>query len=258
MKDDYVTVTEIAGEAVTKEQLDRVYHRYYWAGTYCRGRDLMEVACGTGQGLGYLESVGRSMVGGDYSRTILEKAAEYYKGRVPLVQFDAQTMPFASHTRDVIVIFEAIYYLRDVERFVEECRRVLRSKGMLLIVTANKDLYDFNPSPYSHDYYGVVELGNLLTRYGYNCEFYGVSPVDSMSVRQRMLRPVKKLAVKSGLMPRTMKGKKWLKRIVFGELVALPPEIRMEGYKYVDPPRLAPSVPNREYKVIYCAAQKMD
>lgn len=52
MDNDYVFVTEISGEEVTQEQIDRLCNRDYWAGQYCTGKDVMEVACGTGQGLG--------------------------------------------------------------------------------------------------------------------------------------------------------------------------------------------------------------
>ena len=45
--EDYLSVTEISGDEVTKEQIDRLCNRYYWAGRYCKGRDVVEVACGT-------------------------------------------------------------------------------------------------------------------------------------------------------------------------------------------------------------------
>lgn len=68
---DYVFVTEIAGDEVTQEQVDRLYNRYYWAGQYCSGKDVVEVACGSGQGLGYLAGIARSLEAGDYSEKIL-------------------------------------------------------------------------------------------------------------------------------------------------------------------------------------------
>jgi len=43
----------------------------------------------------------------------------------------------------------------------------------LLIATAKKDLYDFNPSPHSYEYYGVVELNDLFARHGFEAEFFG-------------------------------------------------------------------------------------
>lgn len=251
---DYVSVTEIAGDEVSREQVDRLCNRYYWVGQYCFGKDVVEAACGSGQGLGYLAGIARSLEAGDYSDEILFIARRYYEKRIALKQFDAQEMPFADKSKDVIILFEAIYYIPDAERFVRECARVLRPGGRVLISTANKDLYDFNPSPHSYKYYGVVELNDLFARHGFKTEFFGDTPVGEVSMRQRVLRPIKKLAVMLGVMPKTTGGKKWLKRIVFGGLVEMPAEITAETSQYVEPTRISPSRPDTEHKVIYCIA----
>ena len=41
---DFTTVTEVAGEEVSGEQIERLAHRYYWAGEFCRGRDVLLVS----------------------------------------------------------------------------------------------------------------------------------------------------------------------------------------------------------------------
>jgi hypothetical protein len=46
MDNDYVSVTEIAGDEVTQEQINRLCNRYYWACLHCSGKDVVEVACG--------------------------------------------------------------------------------------------------------------------------------------------------------------------------------------------------------------------
>lgn len=258
MDTDYISVTEIAGDEVTQEQVDRLCSRYYWAGKYCSGNDIIEVACGTGQGLGYLSCITRSLETGDISRPLLDIAFQHYGTRIPLLQFDAQDMPFADQSKDVIILFESIYYLPDAERFVRECVRVLRPGGKVLISTANKDLYDFNPSPYSHKYYGVVELKSLLVQHGFKAEFFGDTPIGSVSIRQRILRPIKKLAVLVGIMPKTTLGKTFLKRIVFGKLVKMPAEIDSHTCQYVEPTRLSSSIPDTNHKVIYCEATLTD
>lgn len=151
-------------------------------------------------------------------------------------------------------IFEAIYYLPDAEQFVRECVRVLRPGGKVLIASANKDLYDFNSSPHSYKYYGVVELWELFVKSGFETEFFGDTPVGDVSIRQRVLRPIKKLVVMLGLMPKTTVGKKWLKRIVFGNLVEMPAEIEENTARYVEPDRISATEPDRMHKVIYCVA----
>ncbi|MFC1815636.1 class I SAM-dependent methyltransferase [Thermodesulfobacteriota bacterium] len=256
MGEDYISVTEIAGDEVTQEQIDRLCNRYYWAGQYCKGKDVVEVACGTGQGLGYLSDIAGTLEAGDFSIDILKIAQTHYGDRIELKQFDAQNMPFEDKSKDVIILFEAIYYLENAEKFVEACKRVLRPGGNVLIATANKDLSDFNPSPYSHNYYGVPEMKALFERYEFKSQFYGDTSIESVSIRQKFLRPIKKMMVSMGLMPKTMAGKKLLKRIAFGNLVQMPAEIDAHTSTYVEPNPIPDDEPDRVHKVIYCAATR--
>jgi hypothetical protein len=119
-------------------------------------------------------------------------------------------------------------------------------------------LFDFNPSPHSYKYYGVVELRELFARFGFNVKLYGYMDVRSVSMRQRILRPIKFLASKARIIPGSTHGKKWLKRIVFGGLVKMPREIGPQGkqndFKYVEPTGISSSRADTEHKVIYCEA----
>ena len=51
MTAEFINVTEIDGQLISQEQLMRTCHRYHWAAQYCEGKDVLEVACGAGQGL---------------------------------------------------------------------------------------------------------------------------------------------------------------------------------------------------------------
>ena len=257
MRIDYSTVTELSGDDITQEQLERLCHRYYWAGTYCKDKDVVEVACGTGPGVGYLDSLAKSFSAGDYTPGILEIAQKHYGDRIELSQFDAQDMPFDDKSKDVIIIFEAIYYLPEIDKFVKECKRVLRPGGQVLIATANKDLYDFNPSPYSHYYYNSPEFSDLFGKYGFSVECFGYLSVGEVSIIQKILRPIKKVAVEFNLIPKTMSVKKMLKRFVFGDLIPMPAEIEV-GMMPFEPPKSIPlDPPDKEHKVIYCVATLM-
>ncbi len=253
-KTDYVEVTEIAGEEVSQEQVERICHRYLWAQGYSEDKDVIEVACGSGQGLGCLSRVANNVVAGDYSDDVLSTARSHYQDRIKLIRFDAQEMPFEDASFDVIINFEAIYYLSDAERFIKECTRVLRPGGKVLIATANKDLFDFNPSPHSYTYYGVKELDSLLRQYGFVNSFFGVVDTSRVSLKQKVFRPIKKVVVASGLMPKTMKGKKLLKRFVFGKLIKMPAEIDEKMISYQPPTEISSETPDTKHKVIYCAA----
>jgi ubiquinone/menaquinone biosynthesis C-methylase UbiE len=189
---------------------------------------------------------------------MLDIARRHYGDRFEFIQFDAQAMPFDNSSIDVVIIFEASYYLPQPERFVAECARVLRSGGVVLLATANKDLFDFNPSPYSHFYHGTVELNKLFSDVGFSVECFGYMPVDELTWKQKVLRPIKKFAVDMGLIPKTMAGKKLLKKLVFGGLVKMPAEITAGRFAYVEPMRLDTTVPDTRHKVLYCAARKTE
>lgn len=251
---DFLSVTELAGDEVSQEQVDRICNRYYWAKNFCAEKDVVEVACGTGQGLGFLQMVSKSLEAGDYSEEILAIARKHYGKRLELKQFDALNMPFADNSKDVVVLFEAIYYLPDAKKFVQECRRILRPGGKILIATANKDLSDFNPSPHSFVYYGVKELHELMQSCGFESKFHGYLSVEKVGMKQKLLRPIKQIVVKLGLMPKTMAGKKILKRLVFGNLVEMPAEIDESMAACIQPTPLQSDKADRKFKVIYCEA----
>lgn len=254
---DFVALTEISGDDVTREQIDRIARRYYWAASYCDNKDVLEAACGTGQGLGYLAKKARTLVAGDYSTDILDIAEKHYKNRFKLQQFDAQQMPFEDQSFDVIILFEALYYLPDYSKFFEECRRILRKGGYLLISTANKDLYDFTPSPHSYRYLGVKELAENLVPMGFLVDFFGDTPIHDVSAKQKLLRPIKMMASRLGLIPKSMNAKKLLKKFIFGKLVAMPAEIDGATSEHINATRLNNNLADKNHKVIFCAAHKL-
>lgn len=251
---DFAGLTELPGDLVSVEQVERIARRYHWAGPYCTGKDVLEVACGGGQGLSYLAAMAKTVTAGDYSEQVLEVARRHMPPNQQLRQFDAHEMPFDDGSFDVVLIFEALYYLADVEGFFKEVRRVLRPGGTFLIATANKDLFDFTPSASSHRYLGVAELGTELSALGFQATFFGDTPVAEVSARQRLLRPVKALVSQLGLMPRSKNAKKFLKRFVFGGLVPMPAHIAESTAARVTATPLPGGQTNVSHKVIFCAA----
>ena len=255
MTSHFVCVTEMPGDLVSEEQIERTCHRYLWAGSYCKAKDVAEAGCGPGQGLGYLAKQARSLRAGDYAEEMVIRASAHYGDRIMLQRFDAQDLPFEDRSLDVILLFEAIYYLPSPERFVAESKRVLRPGGCVLVASANKDLYDFAPSQHSVRYLGVPDLTALFSSQGYTVECLGYLSVQSVSTRQRILRPAKAVASKLALIPKAMKGKKLLKRLVFGKLRPMPAEIEESMIRYQPPTPIANDLADTRHKVIYWAAR---
>jgi SAM-dependent methyltransferase len=246
---DYSTVTEAPGNLVSREAIDMLAARYTWAAEAAAGKDVLEVACGAGPGLGLLARNGRRAVGGDYTDALLRVAQRHYGTRVPLIRLDASRLPFRETSFDVVLLFEAIYYLPSVEQFLAECRRVLRPGGRLLVCTVNRAWRDFNPSPYSVNYLDAPEMRALFTHEGFDVELLGAFPATP-SAAGRVVSLVKRVAVGLHLIPSTMKGKELLKRMFLGPLEPFPAEVEEGGP--LRPQPLAAS--GEEYKVLYVDA----
>ena len=218
-------VTESPGDLVTRQAVHMMETRYSLARHHCQGKDVLEVGCGPGLGLGYLSQGARRIVGGDYTGDMLNTANRHYQNRINLLRLDAHALPFADASFDVAVLFEAIYYLADPGRFLDECARVLREHGTLIICTVNREWPDFNPSPYSTSYPSASELLTLLTDHGFQTEMFGAFPASTDSLKQKVVSLIRRTAVAFHLVPGSMKGKAWLKRLFYGSLIPLPAEL---------------------------------
>lgn len=256
---DFSTVTEITGNKVTKEQLNRMYTRYRFAAEFCDGRDVLEVACGTGQGLGLLAKRARRVFGGDVDEKILKTAKDHYenRGSITLKVLDAHKLDFENNSFDVVILYEAIYYLDQPNKFIKEAMRILRNDGVLLICLANKELPDFNPSPYSREYFSAKEIFELLQKNGFkSISLFGDCPVSAGSAAGGIISLIKRTAVRFNLIPKTMEGKELLKRIFFGKLQPLPQELNEGMSSYTRPVAITPQPDNKYYKVIFAVARK--
>lgn len=251
----FLSVTELPGEEISPEQLFRLRSRYGWAMRHCAGRDVLELACGPGPGLGALNAAARSVTAGDVSLAMVSRARFRYGDRLHIGKMDAGSLPVTDQSLDLIILFEAIYYLENPSCFIAECARVLRPGGQVLISTPNPDLFDFNPSPFAHAYLNGPGLTQLFGRFGFDTALFGSAPLSQVSARQRMLRPLKALAVRAHLMPRTMAGKRRLKRLVFGRPVIMPAELDPSELNVERPVPISAHKVNRDFKVLFLRAQ---
>lgn len=256
---NYTTVTELPGQGASSEQLARLCHRYKFASQFCEEKDVFEVACGAGIGLGYLARKARKVVGGDIDENNLKFAQEHYKGRhkIQLLLIDAYKLPFTDNSFDVIILYEAIYYLAHPEKFIREAQRVLRKGGNVLICTANKDWPGFNPSPYSYKYFSAHELFGLLKQNNFgNIALYGGCPVMTKTIKNKITSCIKRIAVALNIIPKTMEGKELLKRIFYGKLLPLPPELSDRMVEYRPPVSIPYDSSSFGYKVLFAIGYK--
>lgn len=253
---DYALVSEIPGIRVTREAVSMLYTRYKFASSFCESKDVLELGCGPGIGLGYLARHARLLVGGDYSESMLRSARHSDPLPVPLVRLDAQRLPFKDSCFDVVLLFEAIYYLSEPKEFLRECRRILRDTGTVLLCSANKEWAGFSPSALSHSYFSAFELHQLLAKNQFDSEIFGAFQAFTKTRSAKLIHSIRAFAVKLDLIPKTMRGKEFLKQMFFGRLVTLGSDIQEDMGEYCVPEPIRPGESRASrYKIIYAVGR---
>jgi 2-polyprenyl-3-methyl-5-hydroxy-6-metoxy-1,4-benzoquinol methylase len=99
-----------------------------------RGGRLLEVGCGSGQALRVLGRLGWDAEGVDFDRAAVERARA--RGlRVRLGSLREQG--YAAESFDAVVMSHLIEHVPDPLALLEECRRLLKPGGQLVVVTPN-------------------------------------------------------------------------------------------------------------------------
>jgi SAM-dependent methyltransferase len=223
---DFSAVTEQPGQGATSMQMSMLETRYGWAAEHASGKDLLEVACGAGLGLGWLAERARRVEAGDIDGENCHIAQATYRGqsKIRVLRMDALDLPYEAGSFDVVLLFEALYYLPDVPRLLAEARRVLRPGGTLLISTANCELTGFHSSPLHTAYWRAAELREALEEAGFEVRAFAGFP-ETGAVLSALRTRLKAAAAGWRLIPGTMRGKAVLKRVVYGRLERIPPRL---------------------------------
>jgi ubiquinone/menaquinone biosynthesis C-methylase UbiE len=103
---------------------------------------VLDIGCGTGNNTILLAtSIPSRVVGLDISYGMLQKACEK-KGQIPLVQAPADNIPFVADSFDFIYMTEVLHHLPDIPTTFLEIHRILKTSGLLCIVTQDHKQID--------------------------------------------------------------------------------------------------------------------
>lgn len=254
---DFSQITESPGLQVTQEQLERIYHRYHFAKNFCKGKDVIEIACGSGIGLGYLSSFSNTVSAGDIDEKNIATAVKQYKNntKINIQKVDAHQLPYPDGSCDVVLLYEAIYYLQNPQKFIDESFRILRNGGILIIGTVNMEWKDFHPSPYTHKYFSSRELHELIQTKFSSVQLFGAFEIEK-GLKATIFSLIKRAAVKFDLIPGSLKLRAYLKRIFIGKTFSLPDEIHEGIAEYFAPSLLNSNEKVTEYKILYAIGKK--
>ena len=234
-----------------------IFDRYYFAGELSYGMDVLEVGCGSGIGLEYLDRIANNLDAIEYSKENFSALQGLEKGSASVLQGDAHEMPYDNHKFDLVIALAMVYYLT-LNKFLEESSRVLKEKGTLFFCTSNQDVPGFVHAPFTTKYYSIPELNLELSNAGYDADFYGAFPANNQIILIRICMAWVKNFSKA-LFGLTKKGKQiWeqarIKRA--GKLFPLPMKLTSDNISCTDRILLEPNKRNRDYRVIYVVAKK--
>ncbi len=161
-------------------------------------KDVLEIGCGAGLGLGYLAKFAKKVVGGDIEEKNISIAKQYYKYRpnITIDLMDAHNLPLHDGSFDLALLYETIYYLKDPEKCIAEAKRVLRENGILIVCTVNKDWEDFHPSPYTYKYFSAPELYEIMRDKFRQVSLLGGFPIKKTGARSKLNSFAKRFAIK--------------------------------------------------------------
>ncbi|SRR5712691_3528939 len=112
----------------------QLYH-HVAAAIDLKGKDVVEVGSGRGGGASYIARYlgPRSMKGIDFSKKAIEFCRTYYSiDGLSFLQGDAENLPLADSSVDVIINLESSHCYGSMTKFLSEVYRVLRPDGYFL------------------------------------------------------------------------------------------------------------------------------
>jgi len=181
----YRTDMEFTGERVVPGKTpqtiyDEHIYRYIFAASLAENKAVLDVACGTGYGAGYMVEKGAAeVVGVDISMAAVDYARERVGGnnKASFICADAIRLPFVNSAFDIVVSFETIEHIRQYRKFLAECRRVLKENGLLICSTPNRRIFSPNLAKPINTFhvkeFWPEEFYRLLRRCFANITLYG-------------------------------------------------------------------------------------
>lgn len=98
------------------------------------GSHVLDIGCGTGRWLARLEALGpASLVGVDCSSAMLDRARQKLSSMTKLIVDDCSELPGADGSYTFAMASFLLSYIKDLQNFAQECARVVRPGGWMLI-----------------------------------------------------------------------------------------------------------------------------
>lgn len=153
--------------------------RYLFAMPFVENHKVLDIACGTGYGIGLMRSKANFVVGVDIDPEAAAEATAECGLNGAVLLGNGVGLPFDDDSFDVITSFETLEHLRERQDFLAELGRVLRTDGVLILSTPNANysqpVNGVPTNPFHVHEYEPRELRDELERYFKIDSFLGQS-----------------------------------------------------------------------------------
>src|SRR5205085_6573575 len=121
-------------------------HRYLQASRIAPGKVILDIASGEGYGSAMLAAHALKVVGVDISAEAIEHAkGRYRRDNLEFRVGSCAAIPVDDASVDLVVSFETLEHHDQHDRMMEEVKRVLRPRGILLLSCPDKLHYTIEP-----------------------------------------------------------------------------------------------------------------
>jgi SAM-dependent methyltransferase len=157
-------------------------------------REILDLGCGTGTMLGYLEQYGK-VTGLDADEQAIRFCRQRGVENVRLLE--SERLPFPDQSFDLVTAFDVLEHIRDDRRTLDEIRRVLRPDGTILAaVPAHPWLWGAQDEISHHERrYTKSELKNRIGAAGLDLRrlsYFNTilsAPIAAIRLARRFRRP---------------------------------------------------------------------
>lgn len=169
---------DCAAKAYRQSQEDSDYVRRNKALVQARfpqfsGESVLDLGCGYGCYTDYFRTAGADVIGIDGSEKMIELARSEYPNTHFLVMDITKPLAFANGQFDVIFCNQVLMDIEDIAIIFSECRRILKSGGILYYGIVHPAFYDGTWIQDANGYAYAKEMDRYLTPYRECGRFWG-------------------------------------------------------------------------------------
>jgi len=141
--------------------------------------DVLDVGSGDGAAAAYVARYCRSLTCIDENPRMVDAARERFAGQanVRVQHADVHELPFADASFDAVLVFHTLTYAEDPRRALEECGRVLRPGGRLVVLSLDAHEQREITAAYGerHSGFSPKAMRSLLGQAGLSATFVEVA-----------------------------------------------------------------------------------